>query len=279
MASQVEALVEGLQFPEAPRWRDGSLWFSDMYARQVMRLDADGALTEVVALDDSPSGLGFLPDGRLLVVSMHDRRLLRLDADGLHVAAELSEYATWHCNDMVVDRQGRAYVGNFGSATPPGEPIEPADIVLVEPDGSVRVVAEGLLFPNGAAITPDGGTLVIAETRADPGRLTTFAIAADGGLSDRRVLFEFAHELPDGICLDEQLGVWVASPFSHEVIRIDRDGRVGSRLAVENPYAVALGGSDGRDLYVCTADTWVPEEAARLRSGAIRRLRVDIPAA
>lgn len=275
----LETLAAGLAFPEAPRWHDGRLWLSDMQGGAVLRIEGDGTVTTVVEVPEGPSGLGFLPDGRLLVASQHDRRVLRLDPDGLDVHADLSGLATWHLNDMVVDARGRAYVGNYGSGAPPGEPIAPAVLALVEPDGSARVVAEDLLFPNGAAITPDGRTLIVAETRAEPARLTTFAIAADGGLSDRRTLLELPGEFPDGIALDAEGAVWVASPFSATIFRVTSDGAIERRLEVANPYAVALGGADGRDLFVCTSGTWIPEDAARERSGAVHRVRVDVPAA
>jgi sugar lactone lactonase YvrE len=270
-----DTLAERLTFPEGARWRDGALWFSDMHAHAVLRLEPDGTLRTVADVPDCPSGLGFLPDGRLLVVSMHDRRVLRLDPDGLREHADLHELAPWHCNDMAVDASGRAYVGNFGDASAPPEPPAPTALIVVEPTGEARIVAEELMFPNGIAVTPDGGTLIVAETRSVPGRLTAFTIDGHGDLSERRVLIEFGPgELPDGIALDAELGIWVAMPFSGEVVRVSADGVVDRRLSIENPYAVAIGGPDQAELFVCTAPAWEPEEAARLRGGAIRRLRL-----
>jgi sugar lactone lactonase YvrE len=274
-----EVLADDLAFPEAPRWHEGALWLSDMHGPCVLRIDVSGSTERVVDVPESPSGLGWLPDGRLLVVSMHDRKLMRLDPSGLVEHADLSGVATWHCNDMVVDASGRAYVGNFGSGAPPGEPITPGDIALVDPDGSVRVAASGLGFANGMVITPDGGTLIVAETRSEPPRLTAFAIDADGCLSDRRVLFEFDSEMPDGICLDAEGAVWVASPFTSEVLRV-ADGAIVERVPTDQGcYAVALGGPDGRSLFVCTSGSWIPEEARDLRNGQVVVTTVDVPAA
>ena len=278
--THAEKLADGLAFPEGPRWHGGALWLSDMQGREVVRLGEDGVLESVAQVPECPSGLGFLPDGRLIVVSQHDRRLLRLDEDGLHEHADLSDLAPWHLNDMAVDAHGRAYVGNYGDASVPPDPPAPTVLILVEPDGSARVVADDLLFPNGVAVTPDGGTLIVAETRADPGRLSAFTIDSDGGLRDRRLLATFAPgEMPDGIAADAESGVWVALPFNNELVRVDADGVLDQRIAFDNPYAVALGGPDGRDLFVCSAPTWEPEEAVRLRAGAVHRLRVDVPAA
>ncbi|MCL2533178.1 MAG: SMP-30/gluconolactonase/LRE family protein [Nocardiaceae bacterium] len=277
----IESIASGLAFPECPRWREGRLWFSDIYRGVVLRLDpTTGDLERVVEVPGEPAGLGFLPDGRLLIASVQERKLYRLESDGtLAVHADLHGIATWHLNDMTVDATGRAYVGNYGDdSAPPAAPL-PADLAMVEPDGSAHVVAEQMMFANGMVITTDGSTLIVAETRATPARLSAFTIEADGSLVDRRSLIEFddPHILPDGIALDAENGVWVASPFNEEVIRVSAAGEITDRITVPHPYAVALGGADGRDLFVCTADTWVPEEALRLGGGAIRRLRVAVP--
>jgi sugar lactone lactonase YvrE len=272
-----ETLVEGLTFPEGVRWHDGALWFSDMHAHTVQRLEPGGAPEVVATVPESPSGLGFLPDGTPLVVSMHDRRLLRLDPDGPYEHADLSALAPWHTNDMYVDRHGRAYVGNFGDSSAPPDPPRPTVLLLVEPDGEARVVAEDLWFPNGIAVTPDGGTLIVAETRSVPGRLTAFTVAEDGSLSDRRILISFENGFPDGIAIDAEGGVWVAFPFADELVRVTADGEIDRRLPVPSPYAVALGGPGGHDLFVATAPSWVPEEAAELRGGAVLRFADAAP--
>ena len=168
-----EVLVAGLTFPEAPRWRDGKLWFSDFYSHRVLTVDLAGRLETVVEVPQRPSGLGWRPDGTLLVVSMLDRRVLRVDGGKTHVVADLSAVATGPCNDMVVDAAGRAYVGNFGFDRHRGEPQRSTCLALVDVDGRVIRVAEDLHFPNGTVITPDGGTLIVAETLAH--RLTARA--------------------------------------------------------------------------------------------------------
>jgi sugar lactone lactonase YvrE len=275
-ASAFETLAVGLTFPEGPRWHDGALWLSDMHGHSVLRLGDDGIVETVAQVPECPSGLGFLPDGRLLVVSMYDRRLLRLDPRGLVEHADLTGLAPWHLNDMAVDASGRAYVGNFGDASAPPDPAMPTVLIAVEPDGEARVVAEDLRFPNGIAVTRDGGTLIVAETRAVPGRLTAFQIAPDGDLEGRRTLIEFGPgELPDGITMDASDGIWVAMPFSGEVVRVTLGGVVDQRRTIANPYAVTVGGVDSRDLFVCTAPAWEPQAAARLRGGAVLRTRLD----
>jgi len=281
---KTEILLDGLGFPEAPRWHDGKLWFSDMGTCRVMTVDLDGNAETVVEVPEQPSGLGWLPDNRLLVVSMKDRCLLRLDPDGLVEIADLREFASFHCNDMVVDRQGRAYIGNFGfDVDDPAAVPKHAAVMLVTPDGAVRIVADEMVFPNGCVITPDGGTLIVAESFAS--RLTAFSIESDGSLTGRRVWAQFddlgfvmsdERISPDGICLDAEGAIWFASPESTEVLRVKEGGDITHRFTVETqPFAVMLGGPDRQTLFVCT--TLLSERNSG--RGRIEIVRVDVPGA
>ncbi len=184
-----KVFLDELFFPEGPRWHDGKLWFSDMQGLHVMSVNPTGKSEKIIEVEGSPSGLGWLPDGRLQVVSMLDRRLLRLDAGELIEVADLGHLASFHCNDMVMDHQGQAYVGNFGFDFAANEPVKPAEIIMVTPEGDARIVAEDLLFPNGTVITPDGQTLIVAETFGH--RLTAFDIEGNGSLVNRRIWWCF----------------------------------------------------------------------------------------
>ena len=271
-------IVEGLAFAEAPRWHGGKLWFSDFYTHKVQCVDENGKLETVVEVEGQPSGLGWLPDGRLLVVSMHERKLLRLDAPGLTTVADLGGLAPSHCNDMVVDRHGRAYVGNFGFDMFNKEPVRPTVLILVMQDGDARVVADDLLFPNGCVITPDQSTLIVAETFGN--RLTAFDIAPDGSLSGRRVWAELGEASPDGICIDAEGAVWVASPPTSTFLRVREGGEVVERIAVQNQaIACALGGEDRRTLFMVTGRVSKAPRALVERSGRIEVVRVDVPGA
>jgi sugar lactone lactonase YvrE len=272
-----EVVMEGLAFPEGPRWHEGRLWFSDMHAHVVMALDpSTGKTEEIVELPTGPSGLGWLPDGTLLVVSMTERRLMRLDGEELVEHADLSPWATFHCNDMVVDARGRAYVGNFGFDLFSGTAPVPATMVRVDPDGSAQPVADELLFPNGTVITPDGSTLVVGESFG--ARLTAFDIAEDGSLADRRVWAQLEGAVPDGICLDEEGAIWLASPISNQVLRVREGGEVTQRIELDRgAYACMLGGDDRRTLFICTATSSDPAECIEQRAGRIESVRVDVP--
>jgi len=286
-----ELVVDGLSFPEGPLWRDGRLLFSDFHTFKVHALGADGSLETLCEVPAQPSGLGIGRDGRLLVVSMRDRRLLRLDDDGLTEVADLTTLTGGPCNDMVVDAQGRAWIGEFGYDY--GADVSPASLVRVDPDGTAVQVADDLHFPNGIAVTSDG-TLVVAETLGR--RLTAFTIGDDGSLSERRTWAALAPEpaatfdvlradgtpAPDGICLDAEGAIWVADLIGRQVLRVAEGGEVlqvipaGERLTA---LAVALGGEDGRTLFVCAAAPVGDGDPATQRRGCILAHRVEVPAA
>ena len=279
-------LATGLHFGEGPRWHHGKLWFSDFYDHAVKTVDLEGRVETKVEVAGQPSGLGWLPDGRMLIVSMLDRTVVRLDSERLVVHADLSQIAGFHCNDMVVDIRGRAYVGNFGfdldeaMATRGVADVlathATAAIALVQPNGAVSVAAEGLSFPNGMVINPEGKQLIVAETLG--GRLTSFNIGGDGSLSKRKTWAETTGRVPDGICLDAQGAVWFANPLAPECVRIAKGGQVLQVVETDQPcFACMLGGPDGQTLFMLTAGTSVAAAAAQERTGNVLVTRVVAP--
>lgn len=274
-----EVFVSGLGFPECPRWHEGRLWFSDMNSRRVLTAGADGQTVEQFTVPGTPAGLGFRDDGSVLVVSMTDRRLLRWDGQALSEVADLSDLERVRINDMVVDASGRAYIGGFGYDRAAGEQRQPGNIYFVAPDGQAGVAAHGPIFPNGMVISPDGRTLIVAETF---GRLlTAYQIAEDGSLTDGRLFADLGKVWPDGICLDAEGGVWVSSPPTNEFLRVLDGGEVTHRIPVPEKWAVAclLGGDDRRTLFLCTAKATEEERAQGEGDGWIETVRVEIPGA
>ena len=273
--SKIHTLLSNLTFPEGPRWHDGLLWFSDFYSHEVITGDEKGTRNTIVAVPEQPSGLGWNTQGELLIVSMRDQKLLRHSNDRLVEEADLSPYSNYWCNDMVVDKSGGAYIGNFGFNRHAGEKPKPTTLVRVAPNGKVSIAAEDLWFPNGAVITPDNSTLIIAETRAS--RLTAFDILHNGELKNRRVFAETSNMYPDGICLDEEGAIWVADPKNKEVIRIKEGGEITDKLELETrgAYACMLGGNDGKTLFICT-NTGSGPDIANQRAGRIETTRVKI---
>lgn len=278
MSAQADILIDGLTIPEGMRWRDGRLWFSDLLAYRVMNCDANGQSHVLAHVPKQPSGLGFSPNGTLLIVSMQDSRLLRLEPDGLIEVADVSGIVRAYCNDMVVDAAGRAYIGDVGYNRHIGEASRPGALVRVDPDGRMSVAAEGVAFPNGAAITADGRTLILAETFGR--RLSAFDIDDHGGLSNRRVFAEM-EGTPDGLCLDAEGAVWVADHMGHKVIRVLEGGRITQTIPTgeRHAFACALGGVDRRTLYFSTGIGNTHAEFQSNKQGRIEFVRVDVPGA
>jgi sugar lactone lactonase YvrE len=270
--------IGGLGFPEGPRWHRGRLWFSDFGACVVRAVDLHGHVTEVLQVSARPSGLGWLPDDTLLVVAMNDRRVLRVGEGAAVEHADLSGLADFACNDMVVDSRGNAYVGHMGFDlfARPQQP-KAASLILVRPDGTATVAAPNLMFPNGVVLREDGLTLIVAETFGQC--LTAFDVAADGTLSGRRVFATLPGRAPDGICIDREGAVWVADAASKTCVRVREGGEVSEAITTEQRcYACALGGEDGRTMFLCTAEGYDPAAMAR-RSGAIETVQVAVPGA
>ena len=271
-------VVNGLVFPETPRWHLGHFWFTDQFTGRVMRLSLDGCLETIATLPDHVGGLGWLPDGTLLVVGMKERRVHRLGPTGFSSYADLSGLAAFHCNDLLVDAAGGAYVGNFGFDLPGGAPTVSTKLIRIGTSGQAWPVGGPLIFPNGMALNAEGDTLVVAETFGH--RVSSFCVAPDGELSDHRTWADLAAATPDGICLDAEGALWVASPLTRELMRVRQGGEVVDRVKTFGaPYACMLGGPDGRILYVCTAETHDPEQATASPGGRIEVANVAIPGA
>lgn len=283
---ELRTVVDGFTFFEGPRWHDGRLYVSDFYSHQVISVGADAGVRVEAEVPEQPSGIGWLPDGRMLVVSMRDRRLLRREPSGeLAIHADLYDLAPWHLNDMVVDAQGRAYVGNFGFDLMGGAEPRTTGLIRVDPDGHAERVADDLFFPNGSVITPDGRTLLVAETR---GRcVTAFDIGPDGALSGRRAWARFGTPpaanavRPDGMCLDAEGLLWVADAGGNRAVRVMEGGTIADEVPSGDLkiFACMLGGADGRTLYLCAAPSSAEADRRNTRDARLLATEVDVPRA
>lgn len=273
---KLDLLVDNLGFAEGLRWHADRLWFSDFLEHRVSSLGPDGSLRIEAELDDRPSGLGWLPDGRLLIVSMHSRLVLVRGTDGsLTVHAHLNAVATAAANDMVVGPDGTAYVGNFGSDVLGGATRSTSQLAIVRADGTVTGGPGYLECPNGSVITPDGGTLIVGESLGR--RYRAFPILPDGTLGDGKIWAEVPGRAPDGCTLDADLAIWFADAIGNEVIRVSEGGAMSGRIATpDGAYACALGGTDGRTLFIATAAT-LPTAEAPTGTGRLWSLKVDVP--
>jgi sugar lactone lactonase YvrE len=269
----VELMTPGaVASPEGPRWRNGALWFSDQWGTAVWRW-CDGELASVIDVP-RPSGLGFMPDGSIVVASMGSPPLVTRHGPGdrHETLADLTSLGVG-LNDLTTDAAGRSYVNAYGPAA-----FENGGLALLVTGEEPRLVAEGMAMPNGMAITPDGSTLVVSESWG--GRISAFDIEADGSLSNRRVWAEVEDMHPDGLCLDANGDVWVASFSAYEFLHVREGGEVLQRVPIPSDrwaLACALGGDDGRTLFLCSAETDMARYSAGDAVGHLESIRVDVP--
>lgn len=277
MTRAMEVVAEGLTIAEGLRWRGDRLWFSDIHDLTVKRLDPSSGTIEVMAtVEGRPCGLGWDAEGRLLVAAMQSRQVLRVEHDGATIVLANLDVVS-DANDMVVDTTGEhCFVGTIGFDLFAGEAPRTGEILRIGHDGACAVVADDIAFANGMVITPDQSTLVVAESFG--GRLTAFDLGPGGTLSGRRTWGGLEGSPPDGICLDAEGCIWAASPLTSEVVRVAEGGEVLDRVPVDVGMAITctLGGTDGRTLYVSTAQTVDPAECARRRDARIEAIEVDV---
>lgn len=289
----LSTLVEGGGFFEGPRWREDRWWVSDFYRHQVMTVLPDGTEEVIVEVEHQPSGLGWLPDGSLVISSMKDHKVLRYADGALETLADLTAHAGGHLNDLVVDSVGHIYVGNFGFDLMGGGDPATANLMRVDPDGTVALAADDLNFPNGSVITPDGTTLIVGETTGN--RYTAFTIGADGTLSDRRVWATFGEVptaetfveglaqirvAPDGCTLDAEGHIWAADALGNRAVRVAPGGEIVETIPAPDGlgiYACQLGGTDGRTLLLCTAPDFFEHNRSVAREAVLSTTTVDVP--
>ena len=261
-------VADGFVFLEAPRWHDNRLWVSDVFDSKLYTVTEKGTRSLVCNVPGRPAGIGFLPDKTPIVVSCADKKLMKVSEGVLSVYADLTGVAAGDLNDLVVDDAGRAYVGNFGYDLFGGAPIKPTEMHVVEPDGSIRVAATALEFPNGAVIMDDGRMLVVAETWS--GRLTAYDRAEDGELSHRRPFADLGGRQPDGICVDRNGAIWAACYNTGEFIRVIEGGEITDCVKFEgNAVSCVIGGRSGTTLFCCVYLGTDEQLQARQRRSAI----------
>jgi len=278
---ELEKVAGGFCFAEGPRWHDGAVYLSDIHDDAIERVDTDGTTTRVADLPGSPISMSFAADDCILVSALSAGWLWRIDANGkVSEFLDLAPLSPHNFGDLVIDEQGRIYLANQGFDYTAGLPdTVDSPIFLLTPAGASREVARGFNYANGLAITPDGTTLIVAESFAH--RLLALDIDDDGSLGNRRVLAQFDDgSRPDGICCDADGAVWSANAIGREVVRCTLDGEITHRVPTGDALAISciLGGDDGRDLYVTTATTANRDLARQTRQSALWRTRAEVPA-
>jgi sugar lactone lactonase YvrE len=281
--SEPQVLMSGIAFGESPRWHDGRLWFSDWAAHEIIAVDPEGA-SEVmlrVSFPSIPMCIDWLPDGRgPLVLSPSDGLLLRREPDGSLVThADASALSEFDWNEIVVDGRGNIYINGAGFNLMAGEEFAPGIVALVTPGGVARQVADGIAFPNGMVVTADNSTLIVADSYGK--RLTAFDIAADGGLSNRRIWADLGEGIPDGICLDAEGAVWYADVPNKACVRVREGGEELQRIDLDRGcFACMLGGADNRTLFMIATEWRGPEHMTDgSRTGQVLTIRAPAPGA
>ena len=291
----LDVVADGFLFTECPRWHEGRLYFADFDGGSLYVLDETGSATPVCEVEGRPGGFGWLPEGELVVASQSGRKLLRLEESGaLTEVADLGHLCPGPVNDVLVDAVGRAYVGSVGCDIAAGDPIVSGAVLMVDTDGSVRVVADDLFAPNGMVLSADGATMYIAESFGFA--VWEYDVDAMGRLSNRREFIRFRERLanptlaafassgavlPDGIALDAEGALWVSSPLGGGALRV-REGQIVDRIDTGDlaVFAVVLGGHDRRTLYLCAGPPFgVGSVLGWSRESCIMACRVDVAGA
>jgi sugar lactone lactonase YvrE len=276
--SEIHTLLTGRGLLESPRWHGDRLYFSDWSAGEVVEIDRAGGSRVIAEVASLPLCTAWLPDGRLVIVSSPDGRLLTWEPD--RPPAPYADLGRPGWNDVVADGRGNIYVNRAGFDPMSGGEVKPGFVHLVTPDGAVREVADDIAFPNGMAVTPDNATLIVADSYRH--NLLAFDIAADGGLSGRRIFADLGDAAPDGICIDAENAVWYADVPHRRCVRIAEGGKVLQTVDADRGcFACVLGGPEGRSLFIVAAQWQGMTEAEPVVPGSGRVLvtEVDAPGA
>ena len=274
---ELQTLVTGLSFGESPRWHESRLWFSDWGTQEIIAVNLEGQRDVIAHVPAVPCCIDFLPDGRLLMVV--GQQLLAMEPDGsLGTYADLTGLSSYAWNDVVVDGRGNTYVNNIGFDFPDGD-FAPGSIAIVTPDGTRQLVASGLAFPNGMAVTPDNMTLIVAESYGK--KLTAFTIHSDGSLSNQRIWADLGDGVPDGICLDATNAVWYGDVPNKRCVRVGEGGDILQTINLDRGcFACTLGGTNNRTLFMVATewgDAVSTEDGAR--TGQVLSVEVTTPGA
>lgn len=266
-------------FPEAPRWFRDEFCFCDIDPGVLYRIAPSKDIEAIYAHGTPISGWVRLDDGSLLVAAGLERRIVQVRDGVATTYADASHAVGWALNDLLRTADGHCYVGgvDFNLFAEPDKAGHPSPLLHVTPDGKVDVATREISFPNGMTILRTGELLVADSSTGD---LLAFTRAADGSLSNRRVWASLPGEMPDGLSLDAEGAVWVAS--HHRVLRVREGGEVTDTVEMGSTRATAcmLGGPDGRTLLITASDS---HDRAYIRangaSGAIYTVQVSVAGA
>ncbi len=272
----MEELATGYGLIEGPVWdNERGLIYSDAMNGGVRAIDpSSGTITEIVPKRRGIGGIvphaegGLVIGGREIIYESFDRK-----RSATLLGPEVTDVAIGF-NDFTTDNAGRLWVGSLAFRVFANEDMRPGHLHVVDLDGSVRTVSDGIILTNGMGFSPDGHILYHCDARAN--HLRAYNIDDDGNVIDWRVFIEIpAGQTPDGMAVAQDGSVWVALAHGARVLVLEPDGQLRREIVVPIPMvtSVCFGGSDLQDLYIVTGSSGSPHE----NCGTIFRMRADIP--
>ncbi|XZE22516.1 SMP-30/gluconolactonase/LRE family protein [Pirellulaceae bacterium SH449] len=247
---EVERYTEGVVFDH-----EGNGYIS--WDKTITKFTIDGK-TSVFAITGAPNGHKILADGTHLVCDASHRAVLKLDATG-----QMLEPASTSCdgkplrgpNDLTLDPKGGFYFTDPGDSSAES-PI--GTVHYVDESGVTHLVADKLAFPNGIVLTPDGKTLLVAESQRN--RVLAYPVLSQGKVGAMSVFADLPKSesgklednQPDGMCLDAEGNLYVAHFGMKQVQVLDPKGKLIRRFDGGNQLTsnVAFGGPKGDQLFV-----------------------------
>ncbi len=266
-------VASGYGLVEAPVWDDEQgLYFSDVLGGGVFRLGLDDHVSEVIPKRRGVGGMALHENGGLIVGG----RNIAWVAPGGETRVLLEPSAIPGAigfNDLTTDRAGRVYVGSLCYRVF-ADPPKPGFLHVIDLDGSMRTLSDGVMLTNGLGFSPDGRRLYHSDARA--GLVRVYDVAADGSVGPWRQFCTLGEgRVADGLKVAADGSVWVADARGSRVAVFEPDGRHRADLEVPLPMVTSLcfASNDLRDLYVVTGSEGGPND----QSGSIFRTRVETP--
>jgi len=270
----MERVAQGYNLVEAPVWDSArGLYFSDVLGGGVYLLDRQEKVSTVIAKRRGVGGMALHENGGLIVGG---RNIAWVDRETGETKPLLSPDAVPGAigfNDFTTDAAGRIYVGSLAFRVFADEP-KPGFLHVIDLDGTMRTISEGVILTNGLGFSPDGKTLYHSDARAAHVRM--YDVKPDGSVGPMRVFAELGDgHVPDGLKVASDGSVWVADARGGRVAVFEPSGKHRQDVTVPLPMVTSLcfGGDDLKDLYIVTGSG---EHSEGATAGSIFHTRVDI---
>ena len=270
----MEELATGFGLVEGPTWiNDKGLLFSDVIKGGVYLLDHLNNVLPIVEHRRGIGGIAIHQENGLIVGGRNIAyKSFTGDTTTILLSNDVTEDALGF-NDLTTDSKGRVYVGSVAFKVFSDDEMIPGHLHVIDVDGSVRTISDGVMLTNGLGFSPDGRTLYHADARDAVVR--QYEVSPDGNVSDWKPFVQANNGHPDGLAVAEDGSVWIAMAYGSRVDVFESNGALRESLPVPLPMvtSVCFGGPDLKDLYVVTGSRGGPSDIC----GTIFRMRVDVP--